>query len=139
MPSCDALWGAVVGREPEFGVTSEIPWVTSPRILFWEERIRFPQDIILLGVFDLGESEFAPPRTEFGWRHSGDFWRHTEFRFTSNYCTPKCITGWHRRLYKKIGLFYLSPKFRLLLSEALDSNLSSFFLLFGFLKNSLNF
>ena len=33
MSSCDAYGGAVVGLEPEFGMTSEIPWVTSPRIL----------------------------------------------------------------------------------------------------------
>ena len=65
MRFCDALWGAVVGRKPEFEVTSQILWVTSSRISFWEVRIRSPQDIILFGVFDLGETEFAPPRTKF--------------------------------------------------------------------------
>ena len=32
MPSCDALGGAVVGHEPEFGVTSLMGFLTSPRI-----------------------------------------------------------------------------------------------------------
>ena len=32
MPSCDALGGATVGREPEFGVTSLRGFLTSPRI-----------------------------------------------------------------------------------------------------------
>ena len=51
MRFCDALWGVVVGCKPEFEVTSQILWVTSSRISFWEERIRSPQEIILLGVF----------------------------------------------------------------------------------------
>ena len=32
------------------------------------------------------------PKRNLWWRHSEDFWRHPKFRFTFNYCTPRCIT-----------------------------------------------
>ena len=65
MRFCDALWGAVVGRKPEFEVTSQILWVTSSRISLREERIRSPQDQKPLRELFLGETEFAPPVTKF--------------------------------------------------------------------------
>ena len=69
------------------------PWVTSPRILFWEERIRSPQDRKPRRELYLGETEFAPPRTEFGVT-SPRIPVHVQLLH------PKCITGWHRRLYQ---------------------------------------
>ena len=101
MRFCDALWGAVVGREPEFEVTSQIRDVISNFVLggansvslrynslrgfrSWGDRIRSSQNEIRDDVTDL--------------------WSHLEFRFTSNYCTPKCITEPHRRLYQELIL-----------------------------------
>ena len=65
MRFCDALWGAVVGRKPEFEVTSQILWVTSSRISFREKRIRSPQAQKPLRELFHGETEFASPGTKF--------------------------------------------------------------------------
>ena len=92
MRICDAPGGAVVEREPEFGMTSEILWVTSSQIPFLEVQIRSSLDIILLGFSILGRPNSIFPKRNLRWRNSEDFWRHPKFRFTFNYCTPRCIT-----------------------------------------------
>ena len=50
-------------------------------------------------------------------------WRHPEFRFTSNYCTPKCITGCERRLY-----LHLLIIFQLIVQPCIDLSFFSLIL-----------
>ena len=111
--SCDALGGAVVECELKFEMTSESLWVTSSQIQ--SSQVKKPLEN---SIWRRPNSRFKRPNLR--WYHSEAFWRHIKFRFTFNYCTPKCNTGYrkgNRFIYyktkcktKKFYFFGFEPK-----------------------------
>ena len=86
-------WGAVVGREPKFEMTSEVLWLTSPQIQPSEDRIQSSLDRILLGIFWLAKTEFDLRKAESEVTSLRGLLTSSQISVHVQLLHPKCITG----------------------------------------------